>query len=152
MLDSDLAELYGVETRSLNQAVKRNLKRFPADFMCQLTPEEAQSLRSQIVISNVGRGGRRFTPYAFTEHGAVMLASVLNSNLAVEASIHVVRAFVRLRSILAAHKDLERKLEALEKKTTGQFTVVFKLLAQIIQEEEQPKRQIGFGLGDKEKQ
>ena len=104
LLDSDLAALYGVEVRSLNQAVKRNQERFPSDFVVQLTPQESKVLRSQIVISNSTRGGRRYMPYAFTEHGAIMAASVLNSPRAVEMSIFVVRAFVRLRETLAAHK------------------------------------------------
>src|SRR5947209_16317642 len=100
MLDADLAELYQVETRALIQAVKRNPERFPKDFMFQLTKEEAESLRSQIVISNVGRGGRRYLPYAFTEHGVAMLSSVLNSDRAVQMSILIVRAFVKLREVL----------------------------------------------------
>ena len=116
MLDSDLAEVYGVGTKALNQAVRRNPDRFPSDFLLRLTSEEADSLRSQIVTSKAGRGGRRYLPYVFTEHGAVMLASVLNSAAAVAASIQVVRAFVRLRTILATHKDLARKLDALEQK------------------------------------
>jgi hypothetical protein len=150
MLDSDLAELYGVGTKVLNQAVKRNLERFPEDFMIQLTPEEARSLRSQTVTSNAGRGGRRYPPYAFTEHGAVMLASVLNSPIAIEASIRVVRTFVKLRSILTAHKDLARRLEALEQKTDHQFAVVFEVIEQLLADEEKPKRQIGFGTKSKD--
>lgn len=153
MLDSDLADLYGVTTKRLNEQVKRNIERFPERFMFRLTLEEAAELnRSQFATGSQKHRDPRFTPYAFTEHGAVMLASVLNSPAAIQASIQVVEAFVRLRSILAAHKELARKIEELEKKTAGQFTVVFKLLAQIIWEEEQPKRQIGFGAGDKEKQ
>ena len=116
MFDSDLAELYGVETRILNQAVKRNIGRFPADFMFQLSPKEVEALRSQIVISNEGRGGRRYPPYAFTEHGALMLANVLNSERAAQTSVQVVRAFVRLRQMLASNAELARKLEAMEKK------------------------------------
>jgi phage regulator Rha-like protein len=145
MLDSDIAELYGVATKALNQAVKRNLERFPEDFMLHLTVEETRALRSQSVTSNTGRGGRRYPPYAFTEHGAVMLASLLNSPIAIEASIRVVRAFVELRSILAANKDLARRLEALEKKTDHQFAVVFEVIEQLLADEEKPKRQIGFG-------
>ena len=150
MLDNDLATLYSVTTKRLNEQVKRNLARFPEDFMFQLTAEETESLRSQFATSNVGRGGRRYLPYAFTEHGAVMLASVLNSEIAVEASIQVVRAFVRLRSVLAAHKDLARRIDELEKHTKFNFTVVFKLIAQLITEEEKPKRPIGFRDHDKE--
>ena len=114
MLDADLAELYQVETRALIQAVKRNIDRFPEDFMFQLTQEEGESLRSQIVISNVGRGGRRYLPYAFTEHGVGMLSAVLNSDRAVQMSIVIVRAFVRMRELLATHKDLARRIEQLE--------------------------------------
>jgi hypothetical protein len=123
-LDSDLAELYQVPTKALNQAVRRNSPRFPADFMFQLTVEEANSLRSQFVTSSVtfqsgmsyveSRGGRRYLPYAFTEHGVAMLSAVLNSQRAVEMSILIVRAFVKLREVLASHKDLARKIEKLE--------------------------------------
>jgi phage regulator Rha-like protein len=117
MLDSDLAELYGVSAKRLNEQVKRNRRRFPDDFMFQLTAEEAEFLRSQIATLKTGRGQhRKYRPYAFTEHGAVMLASVLNSPIAVAASIQVVRAFVRLRAILATHKDLARKLAEMEQK------------------------------------
>ncbi|MBI4606290.1 MAG: ORF6N domain-containing protein, partial [Planctomycetes bacterium] len=109
MLDSDLADLYGVETRVLVQGVKRNIARFPKDFLFQLTRPEFHRLRSQFVISN-GRGGLRRPPYAFTEHGAVMLASVLNSPVAVATSVHVVRAFLRLRQIAVKYKELARKV------------------------------------------
>ncbi len=150
MLDSDLAALYGVTTKRLNEQVRRNLDRFPEDFMFQLTAEEAESLRSQIATLKGGRGQhRKYLPHAFTEHGAVMLASVLNSPIAIEASIRVVRAFVRLRSILAAHKELARRLEALEKETKQNFNVVFKLISQIVAEEEKPKRKIGFETKEK---
>lgn len=144
MLDSDLAELYQVETKVLNQAVKRNLERFPADFMFQLTPEETKSLRSQIVTSKKGRGGRRYPPRVFTEHGAVMLASVLNSPVAVQASIQVVRAFIRLRGILAAHKELAHKLEELEKKYDKQFKAVFDAIRQLMEPPEPKRKRIGF--------
>jgi hypothetical protein len=119
LLDSDLSELYGVTTKRLNEQVRRNPARFPSDFMFQLTDQELSRLRSQFATSNspIGRGGRRYRPYAFTEHGALMAANVLNSRQAIEVSVYVVRAFVRLRETLAAHKDLARKLEALEKKT-----------------------------------
>ena len=106
MLDSDLAEVYNVTTKRLNEQVKRNNDRFPEDFMFQLTEQELESLRSQFATSNKQRGGRRYLPYVFTEHGAVMLASVLNSPTAIEASIKVVRAFVKMRSFLALHQDL----------------------------------------------
>ena len=117
MLDSDLAKVYQVATKVLNQAVKRNLHRFPEDFMFQLTEDEFAKLRnwSQFVTSSKKHRGASYRPYAFTEHGAVMLASVLNSQTAIEASINVVRAFVKMRSILALHQDLAERIEKLEK-------------------------------------
>jgi hypothetical protein len=114
ILDSDLAQLYGVETRALNQAVRRNVDRFPEDFVFQLTLEEQSRLRSQSVISNGGRGGRRYLSYAFTEHGAMMAASVLNSPQAIQTSVFIVRAFIRLRSIYASHIELTRRLDELD--------------------------------------
>src|SRR5688572_25431848 len=117
MIDADLAELYGVQTRALNQAVKRNLERFPADFMFQLSAKEFENWRSQIVMSKPGaRMGLRRPPFAFTEHGALMAATVLNSHRAVEMSLYVVRAFVRMREVLATHKELAKKLAALERR------------------------------------
>ncbi len=115
ILDSDLAELYGVTVKALNQAVKRNAARFPSDFILQLTPWEFVCLRSQFVTSN-GRGGRRYLPFAFTEHGAIMAATILNSPRSVEMSVFVVRAFVRLREVLGAHKQLANKISELEKR------------------------------------
>ncbi|HET6992393.1 MAG TPA: ORF6N domain-containing protein, partial [Bacteroidia bacterium] len=109
MIDEDLARIYGVTTKRLNEQVKRNLDRFPKDFMFQLTEKEIISLRSQFATSNEGKGGRRYAPYVFTEHGAVMLASVLNSPVAIKASIQVVKAFVRLREMLIANKELAEK-------------------------------------------
>jgi phage regulator Rha-like protein len=114
MLDSDLAELYRVPTFRLNEAVKRNQARFPADFMFQLLKEEAACLTSQIAMSKKGRGGRRYLPYAFTEHGVAMLSSVLNSERAVQMNILIVRAFVKLREVLATHRELARKMESME--------------------------------------
>src|SRR5438309_6889310 len=114
ILDADLAELYGVEVKRLNQQVKRNIDRFPGDFVLQLSSAEAESLRLQFATSNEGRGGRRYLPYAFTEHGVVMLSAVLNSDRTVQMSILIVRAFVKLRELLATHKDLGRKIEQLE--------------------------------------
>jgi hypothetical protein len=143
ILDADLATLYDVETRSLLQAVKRNGERFPADFMFQLTRKESDYLRSQIVISK-GRGGRRYLPYAFTEHGAIMAASLLNSKTAVEASVQVVRAFVRLRQILASSADLSRKLSELERKYDAKFKVVFDAIRQLMTPPSAPRKQIGF--------
>ena len=113
VLDFGLADLYGVPTSRLNQAVQRNLTRFPADFIFQLTNQELAGLKSQIVISN-GRGGRRHLPYAFTEHGAIMAATILNTPRAVEMSVYVVRAFVKFREVLAGHKELSKRLDELE--------------------------------------
>jgi hypothetical protein len=116
ILDADLAVLYDVPTKRLNEQVKRNQERFPSDFMFQLTPDEEEVLRSQIATSNKGRGGRRYKHYAFTEHGAIMAASVLNSERAIQASIYVVRAFVKLRQMLAPYKEFTGKFDQLEKK------------------------------------
>jgi hypothetical protein len=152
MLDSDLAVIYGVETKILNRAVKRNLNRFPTDFMFQLTNEETKLLRCQFGTSNKGRGGRRYLPYVFTEHGAVMLASILNSPMAIEASIKVVRAFVHFRTILMLHQDLAERIEELEQtvdKHDEKFKVVSQLLTQILGDRKRKTRQIGFI--DKEK-
>src|SRR5437660_8077029 len=124
ILDSDLSAIYGVDTRSLVQAVKRNIARFPSDFAFQLSADEYDSLRSQIVISK-GRGGRRYLAYALTEHGAIMAANVLNSERAAQASVEIVRAFVRLRQILASNAVLSRRLDDLERKYDRQFKVVF---------------------------
>ena len=146
MLDSDLAALYGVETRVLVQAVKRNIDRFPSDFMFQLSKEEFAALRSQSVISNVktGRGGRRSAPYAFTEQGVAMLSSVLRSRRAVQVNVQIMRAFVRLRQLIASHAELARKLEALEKKYDVQFKVVFDAIRQLMAPPGEKKRPIGF--------
>lgn len=145
MLDSDLAALYGVETWNLNKAVKRNLDRFPADFMFQLTAAEAERLRFQIGSSKTGRGGRRYLPYVFTEQGVAMLSSVLRSPRAVQVNIDIMRAFVRLRELLATHKELARKLEELEQKYDAQFKIVFDAIRQIMAAPtDAPKRRIGF--------
>jgi hypothetical protein len=143
MLDADLAEVYGVTTKRLNEQVRRNRDRFPEDFMFQLSDAEFTDLRSQFATSSWG--GRRYPPFAFSEHGALMLASVLNSPIAVDASIQVVRAFVRLREFLATHKDLSRKLAELEKKYDHQFQVVFDAIRQLMEPSpDKPKRRIGF--------
>jgi phage regulator Rha-like protein len=131
MLDSDLAELYGVETRRLNEQVRRNLGRFPEDFMFQLTPEEWNSLRSQFATLKRGEH-RKYLPYAFAEHGALMLANVLNSERAAQTSVQVVRAFVRLRQMLSSNAELARKLAALENKYDAQFKVVFDAIRQLM--------------------
>ena len=144
MLDADLALLYGVTTKRLNEQVKRNRGRFPTDFRFRLTVRETAGLRSQIATTKSGRGGRRSPPAAFTEHGAVMLASVLNSPTAVEASIQVVRAFVRLREILATHRDLARKVEALERKYDARFRVVFDAIRELMEPPDPLRKRIGF--------
>lgn len=129
MLDADLAAIYRVTTKRLNEQVTRNRDRFPKDFMFQLTAEETESLRSQFATSNGTRGGRRYRPYAFTEHGAIMLASVLSSQIAVQASIRVVRGFIRLRQIFATHKELAAKLAKLETRIEAQAALRLNLLA-----------------------
>ena len=116
MLDKDLAQMYGVPTKSLNLAVKRNLSRFPEDFMFKLTQSEAASLRFQFETSKVGRGGQRYLPYVFTQEGVAMLSSVLNSERAVQVNIQIMRVFVKLRELILSHKDLARKIEDLERK------------------------------------
>src|SRR2546422_5986651 len=131
MLDADLARLYGVTVGRLNEAVKRNIKKFPSDFMFQLTFQELRGLRSQIAISKKGRGGRRYAPYAFTEHGAIMAANVLNSRRAVQMSVYVVRAFVKLRTILGTHKELDKKLAELERRMDSHDTHIQSLLEAI---------------------
>jgi hypothetical protein len=144
MLDSDLAALYGVTTARLNQQVTRNIERFPEDFMFQLTNEEFKGLMLQIATSKGGRGGRRKLPLVFTEHGAIMAANVLNSNIAVQASVQVVRAFVRLRQMLASNAELASKLAELEKKYDRQFKVVFDAIRQLMAPPVSPRKEIGF--------
>ncbi len=143
ILDADLAFLYGVRTFRLNEQVKRNRERFPADFMFQLSADEAAALRSQIAISK-GRGGRRYLPHAFTEHGAIMAASVLSSPQAVYVSLFVVRAFVAMRAALISHRDLAAKIAELESRYDRQFKVVFDALHEIMRPPTKPGRRIGF--------
>ncbi len=149
MLDSDLAELYGVETKVLIQAVKRNINRFPEDFMFQLNNQEVISLRSQFVTSKSGRGGRRYNPYVLTEQGVAMLSSVLNSERAIEVNIMIMRAFVKMREMIVSHKDLARKLEELEKKYDTQFKVVFDAIRELMTPPELERKKIGFKLKEK---
>ena len=146
MVDADLAAIYGVATKALNQAVKRNASRFPQDFMFRLTAKEVAMLnRSQFVTGSQKHRDPRFPPYAFTEHGALMLANVLNSERAAQTSVQVVRAFVRLRQMLASNADLARKLAALERKYDAQFKVVFAAVRQLMSPPPAPKRrEIGF--------
>ena len=146
LLDTDLADLYGVTTKSFNQQVRRNRERFPADFMFQLTDEELAILRSQNVTSSSSLwGGRRYPPYAFTEHGAIMAATILNSGRAVDVSVYVVRAFVKLREVLASNKELAKKLEQLERKLDSHdqaIVGILKILHNLMNEA--PARAIGF--------
>lgn len=155
MLDRDLADLYGVTVKRLNEQVKRNWDRFPEDFLIRLTQDEVRTTdasRSQIATLKRGRN-RKYSPYAFTEHGAVMLASVLNSPIAVRASIQVVRAFIHLRQILTSHRDLARKVEELEKRYDSQFKSVFDAIRGLMENPkedlpaEAPERRMGFHEG-----
>ena len=146
MLDADLASLYGVETRILVQAVKRNIERFPDDFMMQLTHEEFDHLKSQNVRLS-SWGGRRYPPYAFTEQGVAMLSSVLRSKRAVQVNIEIMRAFVRIRSLLADHEDLKRRLTALEGRYDRKFRIVFEAIRQLMAPEDEARRKIGFASG-----
>lgn len=147
MLDADLAELYGVTTKRFNEQVRRNLARFPSDFMFQLKNQEAAILRSQFATSR-SWGGRRYLPFAFTEHGAIMAATILNMPQATELSVYVVRAFVRMREVLATHKELARTLAALEQRIDSQDETIVEILAAIRQlmapPEPKKKRPIGF--------
>jgi hypothetical protein len=147
MLDSDLAEIYGVTTARLNQQVSRNIHRFPKDFAFQLTREEFGILMLQIATSKTGRGGRRKLPWVFTEHGAIMLASVLNTPVAVHASVRVVRAFVRLREMLASNRELAQKLAQMERKLDGHDTAIrnlFEAIRQLLAAPVPKRRAIGF--------
>ena len=149
ILDSDLAELYGVSTKRLNEQVRRNIGRFPVDFMFQLSPDEATGLRSHFATLDAGRGKyRKYLPYVFTEQGVAMLSSVLNSERAVQVNIAIMRAFVRLRELIATNKDLARHLDDLEKKYDMQFKVVFDAIRQLMAPPQKPRRSIGFKVED----
>lgn len=147
MLDSDLAELYGVETKVLKQAIRRNLGRFPEDFMFELTEIEFESLRSQIVTSKIGRGGARYTPMVFTEQGVAMLSSVLNSEKAISVNIQIIRIFTRIRQMLSDNTELRLGIEELRKKTdnnTKNIEVVFQYLDELLDKKEKPRTLIGY--------
>ena len=153
ILDADLATLYEVETKNLIRAVKRNVARFPKDFMFQLKKQEFDNLRFHFGTSSQW-GGRRYHPYAFTEHGVAMLSSVLSSPRAVRVNIEIIRAFVRLRQLLKSHADLAKKLSEMEKRYDDQFRVVFEAIRQLMaspDEPEPPRRQIGFDIREKKK-
>ncbi len=143
MLDLDLAILYGVETRVLKQAVRRNIKRFPSDFMFELTQDEYRSLRSQFVILKRGQHSK-YPPFAFTEQGVAMLSGILNSDRAIKVNIAIMRTFVQLRKLLQTHKELADKIDKLEQKYDKQFKIVFTAMKQLIKEEEKPRSKIGF--------
>ena len=149
ILDTDIADLYGVPVKVLNQQVKRNRERFPADFVFQLTAKEDEALRSQFVTSKPGRGGRRYAPYAFTEHGAIMAATVLNSERAVQMSVFVVRAFVRLREMLATNRKLAGKIDELENRLdTHDSTIqdLIEAIKELMKPEDPPRKRIGFQI------
>ncbi|HEX6205903.1 MAG TPA: ORF6N domain-containing protein [Solirubrobacterales bacterium] len=156
MLDEDLADLYGVETKRLVEQVKRNIERFPPDFMFQLTREEAETLRSQIATSKQGRGGRRYAPYVFTEQGVAMLSSVLRSKTAISVNIEIMRAFVELRRITSSYAALKEHLDDLERDMTArldqhdeQIEQIFTALHQLISPPQGPKHPVGFRVRDK---
>ena len=143
MIDRHLAEMYGVDTRILNQAVKRNSKRFPREFMFQLRREE----RDEVITICDDLASLKFArtmPFAFTEHGLAMLSSVLKSDRAIQVNIEIIKAFVRLRKLLANHKELQKKIEDMEEKYDEQFSIVFQAIKQLLQEDDKPKRKIGF--------
>jgi hypothetical protein len=144
MLDSDLAELYLVETKALNRAVKRNRERFPKDFMFRLTPAEVNALRCQFGTSKGQRGGRRYLPCAFTEQGVAMLSSALSSPRAIQVNIVIMRAFVKLRGVMASHEELGRRIDDLEKRCDVKFRSVFDAIRQLMTPPVPPKRRIGF--------
>lgn len=142
ILDRDLAQLYSVETKQLKRAVRRNISRFPEDFMFELSPEELENLRRQIDTSSWG--GTRYPPMAFTEQGVAMLSSVLNSERAIMVNIQIMRAFTQLRAMLATHADLKQKIEEMEQKYDERFRIVFEAIRQLLEEDAKPQRKIGF--------
>lgn len=154
MLDKDLAELYDTETKVFNQAVKRNIKRFPSDFMFELSQNEYNSLRSQIVTSKVGRGGTRYLPLVFTEQGVAMLASVLNSSKAININIQIVRVFTRIRQMLIDNTELRLAIEEIKKKTDNNsknIELVFQYLDELVEKKDTPRKKIGFKISKKKK-
>ena len=142
MFDFDLAEMYGIDTKTLKRAVRRNIERFPEDFMFELTMEEFQNLRTQFASSSWG--GSRYPPFAFTEHGAVMLASILNSETAVKASIFVVRTFIKLRQLISGYHELTGRMDGLEEKYDSQFEQVIHALEGLAEKKKEPRKLIGF--------
>ncbi len=151
MLDRDLAELYGVETKRLKEQVRRNIERFPEDFMFELTKDELGNWRSQFATSNQDIMGLRIPPFVFTEHGILMLSSVLKSERAIQVNIQIMRAFTQLRQMLSTHEDLKRKIKSMEKKYDQQFQIVFEAIKQLLETDEKPKRKIGYTVKEKQK-
>lgn len=151
MLDTDLAELYGVLTYRLNEAVKRNRRRFPADFMFRLSKDEWAALTSQIAMSNIGRGGRRTQPYAFTEHGVLMLSSVLNSDRAIKVNIQVMRVFVKMNRLLMTDKSVRQKMELMDARLNDHGQMIeelFSSVKELMERKEQPRKRFGYKGGD----
>ena len=151
MLDRDLAELYGIETKVLKQAVRRNIKRFPDDFMLEMTKTEFTNWRSQFVTSNSDKMGLRHKPMVFTEQGVAMLSSVLKSDRAIQVNIQIMRTFTKLRQMLSTNAELKQKVEAMEKKYDEQFQIVFEAIKQLLSEEDKPKKKIGYTVKEKQK-
>jgi len=151
MLDRDLAELYDVETKILKRAVRRNIDRFPEDFMFELTKAELENWRCQFGTYNEVKMGLRYKPMAFTEQGVAMLSSVLRSKRAIHVNIQIMRAFTQLRKMLSTHEDLKRKIESMEKKYDEQFQIVFEAIKQLLSEEDKPKKKIGYTVKEKQK-
>jgi len=147
MLDKDLAELYGVETKRLKEQVRRNIERFPEDFMFELSQDEHENLRSQFATSSWG--GTRYAPMAFTEHGVLMLSSVLKSDKAIQVNIQIMRAFTRLRQLVLDSSELRKEIEELRNETENKFQIIFQALDQLISVEETPKKKIGFTAKEK---
>ncbi len=150
ILDRDLAELYGVETKQLKRAVKRNISRFPVDFMFELTKQELMNWRRQFGTSNADKMGLRYPPMAFTEQGVAMLSSVLNSARAIQVNIQIMRAFTRLRQMLSTHEELKKKIEAMEKKYDENFRIVFEAIKQLLETDAKPKKKIGYMVKEKQ--
>ncbi len=144
MLDRDLAGLYGVETKRLKEQVRRNIRRFPEDFMFELSREELNNWRSQIAASNSDKKGLRYSPMAFTEQGVAMLSSVLHSERAINVNIQIMRTFTQLKQMISSSEDLQKKIESMEKKYDKQFKIVFDAIKMLIREDAGPKRKIGF--------
>jgi hypothetical protein len=151
MIDNDLADLYDIETKRLKEAVRRNINRFPEDFMFELTQKEYESLRSQIATSKTGRGGARYLPMAFTEQGVAMLSSVLNSETAIRVNIQIIRVFTKMRELLLTHKDILLQLEKMEKKLTGHdedIALIFEYLKKLLNPAQTPRNKVGFRRKD----